>query len=268
MASNRFDNTDMVSGAAQLEVSPKIYPDNSVLFDTDFSTGFEGWTPNFSGLQNGGMWGTLSLSPLSQTGRYSLMLAVADGKTSTDPWGNCMALKRGTTFKDGGIFNFDMWLDFGNPDAVTRSPAGLIIGIDHQKVDKSLQLRRFLQVRYNNYNGDTNPRYWEVYEDNGAGGFKWTKIPDSEMDLPWNENKVTFVYMRLVVDLSTMKFVFFQVYDKVFDLSGFTPFIDSYHGFFDGGLNCCVQIFNQSDATYTGGAGGQVRIDRARGYFL
>jgi len=241
---------------------PQFYPDSNFLFDDDFSNGFSGWVPLLD-QTIGGTEGTLSLSPVSLTGPYSLMLATGRRQRNTEPWGRCCAIKRCTRPREGN-FTFDLWLDFSGPGAYDKSPRDIEIGIDTQR--RSDNQRCYFRVRWHNYDetSQSNPRNWQITVDPG----ELADIPDSTMLLPWNQNKHTFVYIALTVDLTNMQYKTLRVFEEEFDLSSYTPYISSTVLEFDGGLNCSVAVNNTAHEAADQDSQAWVHIDRARGYFV
>lgn len=195
----------------------------------------------------------------SMDGIYSLKLATRPvaGKYEDPPAPGSLshAIKRLTTHRKPGLLQFEMWYAYTpEQDRWGLSEKDIrAFGLCFDMQDD--QARNFVGVRYVNAvngemkkewqymqaadvsdeewaygtNGDWCKKgvdplwYGKRYADGSSDGFKF--IPDSRQELCYNESddKINWIYVRMLYDMDKKEYVELQSRDRVFDLRGIAP---------------------------------------------
>lgn len=235
----------------------KYFPHTDLLFDDSFDDGFEGWVEL--------MDIATPKAPLSLTsypvmsGRHALKLSTANTQDA-GIHGHCTALKRLTRAKEG-ILYFDLWFSWGSAYP-PNTPRVLQFGIDTQTTTD----RNFWKWRFVNFDEATNTRVRKWVVSSGTAD-TYIDIPGASgasVDVPYNENKQNYCYVKFGLDMVKNRYHSFQIYDQVFDLTTLgAPPTDYFTNLFDHGLNFIVDIYNRNS---TPNSQAWMTIDRARGW--
>lgn len=233
------------------------YPDSKVLFADDFRDGLNGWGALMDSTTPRPAPTLSSVNALN--GPHALKICTGSVAQSAKD-GIAVAIKRMTRTHDTGVVNFDLSWAWGGEEAPS-APQCYDFRIDTQKRDGSE--RTYFAARWANINwpvDGTTVTKWEIKDDDG----NWVDVPDAVYQLPYNENKLNFIYTRLSVDLAN-GYQELQVYDDVYDLSGLGAGSgkESTVNNFNGGLNFDVYVWNRTSDF------GQawMLVDSARGWY-
>lgn len=203
----------MAKIAAPGDMRDRRWPDAEVLFDDDFSTGYEGYRDHRGGTD-------IAYAPLSRTrlrdydgGGWGLLLGLSDRFAGTSTWipdGNCGAIKNLSRDINTGKITFQAWLVLFGQD-LEANPGQFYIGMDSQSWDDTH--RGFPRLYCNRITGSpaTRTNSWRITDDSGgsvyidnAGNGSATVPP---LSLPYtgdNENKMNRFYVSLTYDLDAM----------------------------------------------------------------
>lgn len=219
----------------------------------------------------------------SMDGTYSLKLAtrpVANPYAQPPaPGSQSLAVKRMSNHLPGGLRQMEVWYSY-TPE-MDRQGIGekairaFGIFLDNQDED----YRYFAGVRYVNSVDGELVRRWQLfkaadvsdldwaygvendwakwgidnqwygrrYADGSADGFMW--VPDGEQDLCYNEtdDKINWLYMRLLYDTRKREYVEFQSGNRVFDLRGIQLSLAAPYARINGLLNPLMWIENDDN---------------------
>lgn len=219
----------------------------------------------------------------SMNGTYSLKLSTRPEANKYEappaPGGMSFAIKRLNANKEPGLIQYEMWYSYtaeqdrwGIGDKDIRA-----IGICFDIQDK--RGRSHIGARYvNSINGqlkqewqfiqasDVSDEEWAYgskgnwcksgvdpfwygrrYPDGSADSFKF--IPNSKQGLCYNEtdDKINWVYFRLLYDMKSKEYVEIQSRDKIFDLRGMKATVVEPYARIDGLINPLVWIESDTD---------------------
>jgi hypothetical protein len=89
--------------------------------------------------------------------------------------------------------------------------------------------------------------YGRRYPDGTTDGFK--EVPDGHQELLYNEtnDKINWIYFRLLVDLKRREYVEFQSKDRVFDLREFKPTLVAPYARIENLINATLWVENDTD---------------------
>jgi hypothetical protein len=75
------------------------------------------------------------------------------------------------------------------------------------------------------------------------------EVPDSTQQLVYNESddKINWMYMRLLVDFKNRQYIEFQSMDRTFDLRGIEPTLTTPYARIEGLINPVIWIENDAD---------------------
>lgn len=186
-------------------------PDESVLWEDDFSNGPSGWQQIMSSSRPFGMV-SLDSSITHKNSRWSLRLDTEDFGASSSPqnWSRCMALKRlwrgnwMRTVRAEWVFAYGA--RWGGEGEEAMAPRDIRFGIDNCDFNGA---RRFFGLRYqlsgeeNATEGRTRLERWQVQS---ATVGNWVTIPALDVGvrpLGVNENKRNQFRVEMEIDLAT-----------------------------------------------------------------
>lgn len=260
---------------------PGTFPQSTVLFDDNFSTGFCGWEElynNPGGASNVNTSAPLSLSTHGMFGNYSLLLQTNDVQQST--YGAmCTAIKRATyqyNPASTGLVDFECWFSYGSdnptaPDSSDRGSAPKTIDfiIDAATSNNTTTTignaptRTYWMARWLKIAGSSSITYSGQFFLTAGGVTDPSQNAIASgyyMDFPYNQNKRNLNYMKLTVNSVTGNYVSIQANDKFFDLTNCpagaiaapTSADTTYNDVgFGGGLNAAVNVNNLSGSSTT-----------------
>lgn len=219
----------------------------------------------------------------SMNGLYSLKLTTRPvaARHEEPPVAGSMghAIKRLSTHTARGLTQFEMWYAYKpEQDRIGLGPKDVrAFGVFFDIQDD--EYRYFVGARYiNSANGELQHR-WQIMQaedvtdeewaygtagdwcirgidpiwygrrtsDGGADGY--IDVPDGHQELCYNESddKINWLYLRLVVDLGKREYVELQSADRTFDLRGTKPTLTRRYARIDGLLNPSVWIEADTD---------------------
>lgn len=219
----------------------------------------------------------------SMDGIYSLKLATRPVANPYEmppaPGSMSHAIKRLTMHRQPGLLQFEMWyaytteqdrsglsendirafgLCFDMQDSISRDFVGVrYVNSVNGQLKKEWQYMHAADVTDEEWAYDTKGDwckkgvdplwYGKRHKDGSTDGFKF--IPDSRQELCYNESddKINWLYLRLLYDPGKKEYVEMQSRNKVFDLRGKTPTNVSPYARIEGLLNPLIWIETDSD---------------------
>lgn len=219
----------------------------------------------------------------SMDGTYSLKMAtrpvVAPYEQPPAPGSMSHAVKRLSKHADVRLLQFEMWYAYTpEQDRIAIGEKDIrAFGVLFDVQDS--EYRYMAGMRYlNSVNGEMKQRWQyaraaEVTDEEWAYGAKgeWNRrgvdplwygrrrsdgttdgfqeLADSNQRLVYNESddKINWIYLRLLVDVHKREYVEFQSADKVFDLRGLSPTLVSPYARIDGLINPVLWVENDAD---------------------
>jgi hypothetical protein len=279
--------------ASNLDQAGRRWPDAEVLFDDDFSAGYEGWRQHQSNPSTATE--TTIYAPPSRTrlrdydgGGWGLLLGLSDRFSGTTTWipdGNCGTLKNLSRDINHGKITFQVWYAMFGQDLNTN-PGQFYFGFDSQSWDDDH--RGFPRLQCNRFTGSpaTRTNSWRITDDSGsaiylaADGTGSTTPPAKSLRYPGdNENKMNRSYAALTYDLDAVvsgdglpgSYFAAEVGDECVDLRGLgagrgkqSPQTTSS---FAGGLNFVMSVSNRTSVASVTGALSGLIITRARAFW-
>ncbi|QEC52382.1 hypothetical protein EDD80_11075 [Anseongella ginsenosidimutans] len=219
----------------------------------------------------------------SMNGTYSLKLATRPTAWKYEgppaPGSVSHAIKRLTTHRKPGLLQFEMWYAYKpEQDRIGLSEKDIrAFGICFDMQDA--KARNFVGVRYvNSVNGEMKKEwqymqaadvsdeewaydtsgdwckrgidpiwYGKRYPDGATDGFKF--VPGGRQELCYNESddKINWLYLRLLYDTAKKQYVEFQSKDQVFDLRGKSPSDTPPYARIEGLLNPVIWVETDTD---------------------
>lgn len=214
----------------------------------------------------------------SMDGTYSLKLATRPVANPYEqppaPGSISHAIKRMTTHRKPGLLQFETWYAYTpEQDRWGLSEKDIrAFGICFDLQDD--RSRNFVGLRYlNSVNGEMKKQwqymsaadvsdeewaygtsgdwckrgidpiwYGRRYDNGGTDGFRF--VPDGRQELCYNESddKINWIYLRLLYDMEKKEYMEFQSRDRVFDLRGLSPGGSAPYARIEGLLNPVIWV--------------------------
>lgn len=283
----------MTTIAAPGDLRDRRWPDAEVLFDDDFSAGYEGWRQHQSNPASA--TDTTIYAPPSRTrlrdydgGGWAMLLGTSDRVSGTTTWipdGNCGTVKNLSRDINHGKITFQVWMALFGQDA-NANPGQFYIGFDSQSWDDDH--RGFPRLQCNRFTGSPASRTntWRITNDAGdpiylaADGTGSSSVPAKSLRYPGdNENKMNRFYAAITYDLDAVTnadgkpggYFSAEVGDQCVDLrplnAGRGKQSPQMISSFAGGLNFIVSVSNRTSVASAAGAVSGLVVTRTRAFW-